>query len=155
MATKKSTGLKKPAMAVKKKTATAAPKAAKKQPALDSTAEFEKLLKGAANGQHYVLKLFVTGTSLRSSQAIASIRSLCEEHLLGRYDLEVIDIYQQPDEARNEQIIAAPTLVKESPRPPRRMVGDLSDRDKVLMGLNLRSADVAPAKGGKTTWVKL
>ncbi len=114
---------------------------------LDSAEAFEKLLKAADALEHYQLRLYVTGTSFRSSQAIANIRSLCDEYLKGRYSLEVVDIYQQPEEAVDRQIIAAPTLVKESPVPLKRMVGDLSDRDKVLIGLNL-------AKDSKeTTWV--
>lgn len=123
--------------------------------ALDSSAEFEKLLKSAAGGSHYVLKLYVAGSTLRSAQAIASIRSLCDEHLAGHHDLEVIDIYQQPEEASREQIIAAPTLVKEYPKPLRRMVGDLCDRNRVLVGLNLQAvANTAPPHG-KTKWAEL
>ncbi len=68
---------------------------------------------------------------------MANIRTLCEEYLHGKYDLEVVDIYQQPAEAVDEQIIAAPTLVKTLPKPPRRLIGDLSDRDRVIVGLNL------------------
>ena len=114
---------------------------------LDSAEEFEELLKAADTVEHYQLRLYVTGTSLRSSQAIANIRSLCDEYLTGRYSLEVVDIYQQPGQAVDRQIIAAPTLVKELPVPLKRMVGDLSDRDKVLIGLNL-------GKNSKeTTWV--
>ena len=93
-----------------------------------TTRKFEKLIKTAAP-KHYVLRLYITGTTARSCQAIATIRSLCEEHLSGRYDLEVIDIYQQPGEATGQQIIAAPTLIKKLPFPTRRMIGDLSNRD--------------------------
>ena len=74
----------------------------------------------------------------KSSKAIQNIRALCEEHLQGRYDLEVVDIYQQPVLARGEQIIAAPTLIKKLPAPLRKVVGDLSDSDRVLMGLDLQ-----------------
>ena len=113
------------------------------------------MLLHADSDQHYVLKLYVTGSSVRSGQAIASIRALCDERLAGRYDLEVIDIFQQPDEARNEQIIAAPTLVKEMPKPPRRLVGDLSDRERVLIGLNLKPADPAADHVAPLKWLKL
>lgn len=87
---------------------------------------------------HYVLRLYVTGMTPRSSRAIATIKSICEEHLEGRYDLEVIDIYQCPQLARDEQIIATPTLVKKLPAPLRRFIGDLSDEERVLFGLDLR-----------------
>jgi len=86
---------------------------------------------------HYVLRLYVTGLTLRSSQAIARLRSLCEELLADRYDLEVIDVYQQPELARRVQLVAAPTLIKELPLPVRRLIGDLSDRRRVLIGLDL------------------
>jgi circadian clock protein KaiB len=123
---------------------------AKRKPAvIDHTAEFEKaVIRAAKSDQRYVLKLYVTGSTPRSSRAIQSIRTLCEEHLAGRYDLEVIDIHQQPVLARGEQIIAAPTLIKHLPAPLRKMVGDLSDRDRVLMGLDLQpKADVQASRG--------
>ena len=87
---------------------------------------------------HYLLRLFVTGMTPRSTQAIARIKAICEEHLEGRYELEVIDIYQQPDVARLEQIVATPTLIKKLPAPLRRLVGDLSNKQRVLHGLNIR-----------------
>jgi circadian clock protein KaiB len=86
----------------------------------------------------YVLRLFVTGSTARSSRSIFNLRKLCEERLLGRYKLEVVDIYQQPELAREEQIIAAPTLIKRLPEPLRKLVGDLSDENRVLMGLDLK-----------------
>jgi circadian clock protein KaiB len=85
----------------------------------------------------YVLRLFVSGMTPRSSRAVQNVRAICEEHLQGRYDLEVIDIYQQPTLARGEQIIAAPTLVKKSPAPLRYIIGDLSSTERVLRGLDL------------------
>jgi circadian clock protein KaiB len=103
----------------------------------DSTAEFEDVLKHAANRRYYVLRLFITGTTVRSIRAIANIRSVCEEYLKDRHYLSVVDIYQQPSTAQAEQIIAAPTLIKSEPLPPKRLVGDLSDREKVLVGLGL------------------
>src|SRR5690349_9586477 len=124
---------------------------AKRKPAaapIDHTAEFEKAIAQAAKSdQRYVLKLYVTGSTPRSSRAIQSIRTLCEEHLAGRYDLEVIDIHQQPVLARGEQIIAAPTLIKQLPAPLRKMVGDLSDTDRVLMGLDLQPTSQGKADG--------
>ena len=88
--------------------------------------------------QHYVLRLYVTGTTPASSRAIAQVRALCEAHLQNRYELEVIDIYQKPALAKNEQIIATPTLIKVIPAPLRRYIGDLSKVEKVLFGLDLR-----------------
>lgn len=132
------------------------PKRGKKGAAIDSKVIFEKLLKHADAIQHYQLRLYITGTTPRSAQAIANIRSLCEEYLTGHYDLEVVDIYQQPTEAAKEQIIAAPTLVKELPNPPKRLIGDLSDRGKVILGLNLTGKNSTAQKTAeKTQWEKL
>jgi circadian clock protein KaiB len=86
----------------------------------------------------YVLRLYVAGLTARSRTAISNITSICEEHLRGRYDLEVIDVFQRPILAREEQIIATPTLVKRLPAPLRRLIGDLSEKQKVLIGLDLR-----------------
>lgn len=88
----------------------------------------------------YVLRLFITGSTTRSVRAIDNIRRICEQHLHGRYELEVIDVYRQPELAKEEQIIAAPTLVKMLPAPLRRLVGDLSNMEKVLLGLDIREA---------------
>src|SRR6476620_4931410 len=114
----------------------------KKQPT-DRVNDFEKAILKAADGrdrQKYVLRLYVTGSTPRSTKAISNLRALCEQHLSGRYDLEVIDIFQQPVLAKGEQIIAAPTLIKQLPAPLRKMVGDLSDTQRVLMGLDLQPA---------------
>jgi circadian clock protein KaiB len=113
------------------------------QEPIDRAADFEEALRNAAGStQRYVLRLYVTGSTPRSSKAIQSIRSLCEIHLNGRYDLEVIDIYQQPVLAKGEQIIAAPTLIRKLPAPLRKVVGDLSNTERVLIGLDLRPADL-------------
>jgi len=110
----------------------------KKQPT-DRVEDFEKaILEASGDDQKYVLRLYVTGSTPRSTKAIANLRALCEKHLSGRYDLEVIDIFQQPVLAQGEQIIAAPTLIKELPAPIRKVVGDLSNTDRVLMGLDLK-----------------
>jgi circadian clock protein KaiB len=87
----------------------------------------------------FVLRLFTTGTTPRSTRAIRNLRAICEGLIKGRYRLEIIDIYQQPGRASEADIIAAPTLVKEEPRPLCRMVGDLSDRDKVISNLAIGS----------------
>jgi circadian clock protein KaiB len=89
--------------------------------------------------ERYVLRLYVTGMTPRSARAVTNLRAICDEHLAGRYDLEVVDIYQQPVLTKGEQIIAAPTLIKKLPLPMRRLVGDMSDRDRVLLGLDLVS----------------
>ncbi len=103
-----------------------------------TTAAFEKLVTGTKSEEHYVLRLYVTGMTPRSTEAFASIKALCEERLQGRYELEVIDIYLHPQLAVDEQIIAVPTLVKLLPAPLRKMVGDLSNLNRVLLGLDLR-----------------
>lgn len=90
---------------------------------------------------HYILKLYITGTTLRSTKAIVNIRKICEEHLQGRYDLEVVDISQNPTLAEGEQIIAAPTLIKKLPLPLRRFIGDMSQTERILLGLDLRKVD--------------
>ena len=91
----------------------------------------------STEGVRFVLRLYVTGTTARSMQAIRNLRRLCEQHLAGRYDLEVVDVYQQPELAAREQLVAAPTLVKKMPLPLRRLIGDLSDQQRVLAGLDL------------------
>jgi circadian clock protein KaiB len=87
---------------------------------------------------HYVLRLYVTGATQRSARAIANIRKICEQHLEGRYDLEVVDITEHPTLAEGEQIIAAPTLIKKLPLPLRRFIGDMSQTERILLGLDLR-----------------
>ena len=103
-----------------------------------TTGAFEKLVGGIPAEEHYVLRLYVTGMTPRSTEAFASIKSICETRLHGRYELEVIDLYQHPQLAIDEQIIAVPTLVKMLPAPLRRLVGDLSNEERVLLGLDLR-----------------
>jgi circadian clock protein KaiB len=86
----------------------------------------------------YVLRLYINGSTLKSKLAAKNIKQVCEQHLNGQYDLEIIDICKQANLARNEQIVAVPTLIKRLPRPLRRLIGDLSDLDKVLFGLDLK-----------------
>jgi len=95
----------------------------------------KKAMKKPAN---YVLRLYVNRSTQKSMRAIANMKRVCEEHLHGHYDLEVIDIYQHANLARDEQIVAVPTLIKRLPLPLRRLVGDMSDLNKVLFGLDLR-----------------
>ena len=108
---------------------------------LDSTPEFDKALEGAANRVRYVLRLYVTGATDRSLRAIANLREFCERYLKGRYDLRVVDIYQQPSLAHAQQILAAPTLVKREPLPPKRMVGDFSDQNRLGASLGLKPGE--------------
>ncbi len=100
--------------------------------------KFERLLNEVPEQGHYVLVLYVTGSTPKSVQAISAVRSLCEKYLSGHYDLEVVDIYQAPERLAGDQIIAAPTLLKREPLPALRLVGNLGDSERVLMGLNLK-----------------
>ncbi len=100
---------------------------------------FDDAVRAHDNAQ-YVLRLYVSGMTPRSTRAVENVRKVCEEYLAGRYELEVVDIYQQPSLARDRQIIAAPTLIKEMPLPLRRIIGDLSSTERVLIGLDIRQA---------------
>jgi circadian clock protein KaiB len=115
---------------------------------IDDTEAFESALAGQPEGAHYLLRLFVTGSTPRSARAIQNIRALCEEKLHGRYELAVIDIYQHPEQAKPEQIVVTPTLVKKLPLPFRRIIGDLSDKERVLVGLDIvpRERPAKPAE---------
>src|SRR5881397_3069136 len=103
----------------------------------DNAGAFERALSEQSE-QPYIMRLYITGMTPKSRRAVANIKAICEEHLRGRYDLEVIDIYQQPSLARREQIVVSPTLIRQLPLPSRRLVGDLSDDENVLRGLGLR-----------------
>ena len=107
-------------------------------PKKDRTSEqqLEELADELDKGR-YLLKLYIAGLSPRSKKAIANIKTICESHLKGRYELNVIDLYQKPQLAKGEQIIAAPTLIKKLPLPIRKIIGDMSDEEKVLVGLDL------------------
>lgn len=103
----------------------------------NATEAFEETVKaGPLRRARYILRLYVTGSSARSLKAVQNLQKICEEHLPD-YDLEVIDIYENPAAAREEQIIAAPTLVKKLPTPLRKFVGDLSNTQKILVGLDI------------------
>src|SRR4030042_4270219 len=104
---------------------------------MDSTKSFEKVLRKPLK-EKYVLRLYVTGMTPKSTRAIQNIKKICDEELHGRCDLEVIDIYQRPVLAQGEQIIATPTLIKQLPLPLRRFIGDLSQTEKILVGLDLK-----------------
>ena len=104
----------------------------------NATEVFEEALKtNPLKRAKYILRLYVTGSSARSLKAVHNLKKLCDEYLPDDYDLEVIDIYEHPEAARAEQIIAAPTLVKKLPTPLRKFVGDLSNTQKILVGLDI------------------
>jgi len=114
----------------------------------DDLAAFEAAV-AAHDVARYVLRLYVTGTTRHSARAIVNIRTICEEHLQGRYELEIVDISQHPTLVEGEQIIAAPTLIKKLPLPLRRFIGDMSQTDRILLGLDLREtqiSDTSPAR---------
>ena len=112
----------------------------------DATAAFENATRPAKPQSRYVLRLYVAGATSRSVRAISSIKKICEEHLEGRYELSVIDLYQQPVLAKGDQIIATPTLVKTLPAPLRKLIGDLSNVERVLVGLDLKPKPDGGAK---------
>jgi circadian clock protein KaiB len=103
----------------------------------DKIEVFEEALKNPGE-KKYVLRLYVAGVTPKSTEAVFNIKKICEEHLKGRYELEVIDIYQQPVLAKGEQIIAAPTLVKKLPPPLRKFIGSMRDVERILVGLDLK-----------------
>jgi circadian clock protein KaiB len=106
----------------------------------DAIERYEKLASETKNA-NYVLKLYIAGNSPQSARAVINIREICESRLKGRYQLEVIDIYQQSGLAKGEQIIAVPTLIKYLPLPLKRIIGDLSKTERVIFGLDLRKTD--------------
>ena len=120
--------------------------------AKESVRAFRAALDGAAAGR-FELYLFIAGTTPRSAAALVNVSAVCEERLKGRYDLFVIDVYQEPSRARDAQIIAVPTLYKKSPAPVCRIIGDLSDRRKLLAGLDL-SPDVPPHEDGEDAYAE-
>jgi circadian clock protein KaiB len=104
--------------------------------------EFEKQVADLAQ-PNYLFRLYVSGTSPRSALAITNLRNICESYLQGRYELEVIDVYQQMKATKEAQIVAVPTLIKELPLPPQRFVGDMSNTEKIVVGLKLKHANGA------------
>lgn len=88
--------------------------------------------------KEYVLKLYITGATRTARRAIENLNRICEEHIQGRYELEVVDVYKAPEVASAAEILASPTLVKELPAPVRRLIGDLSQKDRVLLLLDLK-----------------
>ncbi len=105
----------------------------------ETTIGFEKAISSAEPGaEKYILRLYITGMTPRSRVAVENVRKICQEHLANNYELEIIDVYQQPTLAKGEQIIAAPTLIKKLPLPLRRLIGDMSQTERVLLGLDIK-----------------
>ena len=90
---------------------------------------------------HYVLRLFVTGHSALSNRAIVNVRKICEENLAGQYELEIVDVSEHPELAVSQQIVASPTLIKQLPEPLRRFIGDMSQTERILVGLDVQKAE--------------
>jgi circadian clock protein KaiB len=107
-----------------------------RQRKITATERFEE---ATARKEKYIIKLYITGMTPRSQQALRNLEKVCREYLEGNYELEVIDIYQQPQLAKGDQIIAVPTLIKKMPLPLRRLIGDLSQEDRIVLGLDLKS----------------
>ena len=103
----------------------------------DSTESFERSAQKAAR-EAYVLRLYVAGMTPKSVRAITNLRKICEEHLAGKYQIEVIDLLENPQLAKGDQILAIPTLVRKLPTPLRKIIGDLSNTERVIVGLDLR-----------------
>jgi circadian clock protein KaiB len=103
---------------------------------VDVTAEFEEALQRRKN-EHYVLRLYIAGNNLRSQLAVENVKKICEEFLKGRYELDVVDIYQDRSKNPVDLVLAAPTLVKKLPLPLRKVIGDMTRKEKVLIGLDL------------------
>jgi circadian clock protein KaiB len=99
----------------------------------------EKSQKGVAHEEQHELRIYVAGQTPKSVTALANLKRICEEHLAGQYRIEVIDLLQNPQLARDDQIVAIPTLVRKLPMPIRKIIGDLSNAEKVLIGLQLRT----------------
>jgi len=93
---------------------------------------------GKAGTKEWILRLYVAGQSARAAAALDNLEKICEEHLAGEYEIEVIDLLREPQLARGDQIVAVPTLVRRLPPPVKRIIGDLSNAERVLVGLDLR-----------------
>lgn len=109
-----------------------------KKSGLSSSAQAFERAHAEAPQERYLLRLYISGMTPAATRAITNLKQICEQYLAGRYDLEIVDVYQQPVLAKDEQILAAPTLIKKLPEPLRRIIGDMSNKDRVLLGLDLR-----------------
>jgi circadian clock protein KaiB len=116
---------------------------------IDTVSENDLGVQVDGHKTRYVLRLYITRNTFRAQQALRNIKKICEEELHDGYDLEVIDIFQQPELARQDQVLAAPTLIRKHPLPVRKLVGDLSNRDKVVVGLEIMPEGKAGKEGIK------
>jgi circadian clock protein KaiB len=112
----------------------------KKIKAKNSSEEFNVTVSGLSRNK-YILRLYITGATARSALAITNLKKICEEYLAGQYELEIIDLFKHPSLSKDEQIIATPTLIKKLPLPFRHIIGDMSNKEKVLLGLDLVKID--------------
>ena len=112
-----------------------------------ATEEFEQAVQGLEN-REFLLRLFISGQTPKSLRAIENIQKICREHLQGRYELEIIDIREHPEQAEQEQIVAAPTLIKQLPPPLRKFIGDMTDTERVLVGLKVLPKDAPSGSPG-------
>jgi circadian clock protein KaiB len=108
----------------------------KKKAPEDVTEEYERALV-EKNSEHYMLRLYIAGNNLRSQKAVENVRKICEEYLKGRYELDVVDIYQDRTKNPVDLVLAAPTLIKKLPLPLRRVIGDMTNKERILVGLDL------------------
>jgi circadian clock protein KaiB len=115
--------------------------AVKKRKLATSPANAKKPAKKKSNPDSWNLRLYVAGQTPKSITAFANLKQLCEQHLPGRYQIEIVDLIKQPHLAQNDQIVALPTLVRRLPEPLKRVIGDLSNLERVMVGLDLRLAD--------------
>jgi circadian clock protein KaiB len=128
-------------------TARPLPNAAAERAPIDARGHLEAATAAQA-AAGFVLRLYVAGLTPRSMAAIRSVKEVCEKHLADRYDLEIVDIYEQPSLAKHEQIVAAPTLIRKLPLPLRRLIGDMADAQRLLVGLDLRPKIDGSGPGG-------
>jgi circadian clock protein KaiB len=108
----------------------------KKKAPEDVTEEYERALEEMKT-EHYVLRLYIAGNNLRSQKAVENVRKICEEYLKGWYELDVVDIYQDQTKNPVDLVLAAPTLIKKLPLPLRRVIGDMTNKERILVGLDL------------------
>jgi circadian clock protein KaiB len=108
----------------------------KKKSPEDVTEEYERAL-SEKKSERYMLRLYIAGNNLRSQKAVENVKKICEEHLKGRYELEVVDIYQDRTKNPVDLVLAAPTLIKKLPLPLRRVIGDMTNKERILVGLDL------------------
>jgi circadian clock protein KaiB len=113
-----------------------------------STEEFEEALQGLES-KRFLLRLYISGQTSKSLRAIENIERICQEHLQGRFELEIIDLKEHPERAEQEQILAAPTLIKQLPPPLRKFIGDMTDTEQVLLGLNILPNNAQPEGNDK------